>query len=140
MERSTVILRTVMGYARLKTAHQALGPKHPDVLDRAAKIVARFVRNFWGMAYIFRRVLTEDYEVPVEGAPLRRRSWFWPRNYYFNYPREFGRTWHRPYSDWKRRIMSKYCTAEEMARALSRYELFCIQKKMHEEDILNMGW
>lgn len=129
-----------MKYADLKTMRKALGPEHPDVLDRAGKAITKFVRNFSGLAYVFRKVLTEEYEVPVQGAPLRRRSWYWPRNYYFNYPREFGPTWHRPYSEWKRGIMSEYCTAEQMARALSRYELFCIQKKMDEEDILNLGW
>lgn len=140
MEGGTAILRTVMGYANLKTAVGVLGPHHPDVLDRAAKIVARCMRNFSGMAHVFRRVLTQEYDVPVEGVPLRTKSWFWPRNYFFNYPEEFVHTWHMPTSSWKRMLMLQYCPVHQMSRPVSRYELFCIQKEMREEDIINMGW
>ncbi len=117
-----------------------MGPNHPDVIDRAAKMVARFMRNFSGMAYVFRRVLPEEYDVPVEGAPLRSKSWFWPRNFFFNYPEEFVHTWHMPRSAWKRALMGKYCSPEQLERHLSRYELFRVQKRMHEIDIIDIGW
>lgn len=141
MQGESVILRTVMGYARLETAKKMLGPDHPDVHQRAANVITRFVRNFAGMAYVFRRVLSEEYEVPLDVAvPLLRKSWYWPRNYFFNYPSVHAGTWHIPQSSWKRNVMRRYCTEEQMSRNLSRYELFCIQKKMDEEDILAMGW
>jgi len=137
-----VILRTIMGYADLKTAKTFLGPDHPDVLERAGKSITKFMRNFSGMAYMFRRVLPTSYEVPLEeGAhSRRRRSWYWPRNFFFNYPIEYARTWHNPSASWKRAIMQRYCTEEEISRPITRYELFRIQKKMREEHILDMGW
>lgn len=142
MQGESVILRTVMVYAQLKTVKRFLGPKHPDVLQRAAKVVTKFLRNFSGMAHVFRRVLPEVYEVPLDTTlPLLRKTWYLPRNFVFNYPREFAGRWHSPPpSSWKRNIMRRYCTEEQLSRPLSRYELFCIQKKMYEEDILNMGW
>lgn len=129
-----------MQYASLKLASQVLGRDHPDVVRRASRAICKFMHNFSGMAYVFRRVIPDNYEVPVEGEPLLRTTWFWPRNFFFNYPDEFVHTWHMPSSDWKREIMSEYCTKDQMMRPLSRYELFCVQKKMREEDILNLGW
>ena len=137
MQGESAILRTVMEYAHLKTAKTFLGPDHSDVFERAVKVVTRFMRNFSGMAYVFRRVLSDEYNVAV---PLLRKSWYLPRNYYFNYPSEHVGTWHQPRSGWKLELMIRYCTEEQMSRSVSRYELFCIQKEMDEEDILAVGW
>lgn len=131
--------QSIVQYGGLKTARKLYGENHPYVLNRAANVVKRFVRNFTGMSQAY-RILYDEYEVPLEGASLRRRTWFWPRNFYFNYPNEFVGTWHLPRSDWKRRVMQKYCTPAQLGSVVTRYELFCIQKKMHEEDILDMGW
>lgn len=132
--------QTVSTFGGLNVARKLYGPQHPYVLDRAAKVVTKFMRNYTGMAHVYRRIIYDMYEVPVEGVPLRRRTWFWPRNYYFTYPNEFVSRWHQPHSDWKRHVMRKYCTNAQMSRTISRYELFCILKKMHERDILDMGW
>ena len=133
--------QSIANYCDLKVVRKIYGNNHPHVFQRAANIITKFVRNFTGMTFVFRRVLQDVYEVPLDvGVPLLRKSWYWPRNYYFNYPSEFVGTWHSPSSGWKRNVMRRYCTEEQMSRSLSRYELFFIQKEMDEEDILALGW
>jgi hypothetical protein len=129
-----------MQYAPLKTARAVLGPDHPDVLQRAARTVTRFVRNFAVMAHVFRRVFPKSYEVPHEDEPTRQKSWFWPRNFFFNYPKRHAQIWHQPSVQWKRAMMIHFCPPELVNRPVSRYELFCIQKNMPEEAIIEIGW
>lgn len=140
--------QSIVKYGGLRLAQKMYGEKHPYVLQRAASVITRFMQNFTGMAKVFRHELYDSYEVPPEGAVLRKRTWFWPRNYFFNYPKESVRTWHQPMAEWKQSLLTgwrgkwkvSYVPEHMIGRPISRYELFCIQKKLPEEVILNIGW
>jgi hypothetical protein len=125
------LVRTVLMYGGLKTARKMFGDDHPYVQNRAAQIIAKTIRNMYGVVHST-KVLNER-DLQIAGMWL-------PRVYFCLYPKPFVHRWHKTRSDWKREILSNYLEPDDFERDFTRLELFRLQQRMNPIEIFAIGW
>ncbi len=125
------LVRTVLMYGGLRTARKMFGDDHPYVQNRAAQIIAKTIRNMYGVVHST-KVLNER-DLQIAGVWL-------PRVYFCLYPKPFVHRWHQSRSSWKREILSKYLQPGDFERDFTRLELFRLQQRMNPIEIFAIGW
>jgi hypothetical protein len=133
-----LVLTRVADFCCLSDAQKlfADGATSAYIQNRSARIVTKSIRNFAGLVSAV-KVTFETCERQLEKTGVK---FFWPRAYFCTYPHPYYKNWHRPISEWKRRVLEPYMTPDEATVEFTRLDLFRLQKQMRSCDILVIGW